>query len=159
MLCTGINQGLQALKDGGVPPKLLIIDDGWQTTELDAALRPASEDEAEVIQAEQEVLMVVGKATCKGSGTAVAQLSNQAAVSEKGAHQHHRTHLQQLKDQRQQQQQLEPVNAVRRAWDRLKGWLAGILAAIISTLYTVSDSAVNCHRCMCYEQPCCLCVR
>jgi hypothetical protein len=79
--------------------------------------------------------MAVGKATSKGSGTAVAQLANQAAVSQPGAHHHH-------KQQQQQQQQPEAkpgaLSAMRSAWDRLKGWLVGILAAIISTLYTVS---------------------
>ena len=50
----GINEGLRALEEGGVPPKLLIIDDGWQTTELDAALRPPPSQE-EVLRAEQEV--------------------------------------------------------------------------------------------------------
>ena len=53
-LCVGINEGLQALEEGGVPPKLLIIDDGWQTTELDASLRPPPSEE-EVLRAEQEV--------------------------------------------------------------------------------------------------------
>ena len=50
----GINEGLRALGEGGVPPKLLIIDDGWQTTELDASLRPPPSQE-EVLRAEQEV--------------------------------------------------------------------------------------------------------
>ncbi len=39
----GIQHGLDALRKGGVAPKLLIIDDGWQSTELDEALRPISE--------------------------------------------------------------------------------------------------------------------
>lgn len=26
----GINEGLKSLNDGGTPPKLIIIDDGWQ---------------------------------------------------------------------------------------------------------------------------------
>ncbi|KAI3464230.1 hypothetical protein Pfo_020893 [Paulownia fortunei] len=29
----GIKEGLQSFKDGGIPPKFLIIDDGWQETE------------------------------------------------------------------------------------------------------------------------------
>jgi len=39
----GVQHGLDALRKGGVAPKLLIIDDGWQSTELDEALRPISE--------------------------------------------------------------------------------------------------------------------
>ena len=34
--CTGIRQGLQSLKEGGVPPSFLIIDDGWQQTGPDS---------------------------------------------------------------------------------------------------------------------------
>lgn len=36
MIPAGIQQGLQSLKDGGVPPKFLIIDDGWQQTGPDS---------------------------------------------------------------------------------------------------------------------------
>ena len=32
----GIRQGLQSLKEGGVPPSFLIIDDGWQQTGPDS---------------------------------------------------------------------------------------------------------------------------
>ena len=39
----GIAHGLDALREGGVPPKLLIIDDGWQSTQLDEPLRPITE--------------------------------------------------------------------------------------------------------------------
>ena len=53
-LHAGISEGLEALKEGGVPPKLLIIDDGWQRTELDASLQPPPSEE-EVLRAEQEV--------------------------------------------------------------------------------------------------------
>ena len=79
-----------------------------------------------------QVLMAVGKATCKGSGTAVAQLANQAAVSESVAHHHHKQQLQPTPEGKP-----GALSAMRSAWDRLKGWLVGIVAAIISTLYTV----------------------
>jgi len=62
----GIAEGLNALKDGGFPPKLLIIDDGWQMTGLDKELTSAptaslrlpkqEETEAECKQAEEEAL-------------------------------------------------------------------------------------------------------
>ena len=32
LFSSGIRQGLQSLKEGGVPPSFLIIDDGWQQT-------------------------------------------------------------------------------------------------------------------------------
>ena len=35
----GLHEGLKALSDGGTPPKLLIIDDGWQCTDVDVPLR------------------------------------------------------------------------------------------------------------------------
>nr|UAD82042.1 raffinose synthase 2 [Trebouxia lynnae] len=38
----GIMDGLKSLRDGGVPPKLLVIDDGWQLTEVDEPYRQAA---------------------------------------------------------------------------------------------------------------------
>ncbi len=35
----GLHEGLKTLSDGGTPAKLLIIDDGWQCTDVDVALR------------------------------------------------------------------------------------------------------------------------
>lgn len=40
------------MKEGGVPPRLLIIDDGWQSTDLDAPLRPPT---SEAVITEHEV--------------------------------------------------------------------------------------------------------
>ena len=39
VLHTGLHEGLKTLSDGGTPPKLLIIDDGWQCTDVDVPLR------------------------------------------------------------------------------------------------------------------------
>lgn len=50
---TGVDEGLQALKEGGVPPRLLIVDDGWQSTDLDPDLRPPP---SQALQSEHEVL-------------------------------------------------------------------------------------------------------
>ncbi|BBH04453.1 seed imbibition 1 [Prunus dulcis] len=33
----GLKQGLQSLEDGGVPPKFVIIDDGWQSVDMDSS--------------------------------------------------------------------------------------------------------------------------
>ena len=33
--CADLALGVEALKEAGVPPKLLIIDDGWQLTRAD----------------------------------------------------------------------------------------------------------------------------
>ncbi|KAL0042463.1 hypothetical protein WJX79_000575 [Trebouxia sp. C0005] len=38
----GIIDGLRSLKDAGVSPKLLVIDDGWQLTEVDEPYRKAA---------------------------------------------------------------------------------------------------------------------
>lgn len=37
----GIQAGLTSLAEGGVPPKLVIIDDGWQRTDVDERYRTA----------------------------------------------------------------------------------------------------------------------
>ncbi|GLI71623.1 hypothetical protein VaNZ11_016892 [Volvox africanus] len=41
----GLAQGLSSLEDGGISPQLLIIDDGWQMTDVDPPMRktPAAE--------------------------------------------------------------------------------------------------------------------
>ena len=38
---SGLQAGLRSLAAGGAPPKLLIIDDGWQRTDVDEEYRPA----------------------------------------------------------------------------------------------------------------------
>ena len=35
----GLHDGLQSLVAGGVPPRFLIIDDGWQCTDVDMRFR------------------------------------------------------------------------------------------------------------------------
>lgn len=37
MSARGLVEGLESLADGGVTPQLLIIDDGWQLTDVDPA--------------------------------------------------------------------------------------------------------------------------
>ena len=39
---SGIHAGLESLVAGGAPPKLLIIDDGWQRTDVDPHFRQAA---------------------------------------------------------------------------------------------------------------------
>jgi hypothetical protein len=38
---TGLHDGVRSLVQGGVPPGFLIIDDGWQCTDVDEPLRQA----------------------------------------------------------------------------------------------------------------------
>ena len=75
--------------------------------------------------------MGVGKVISKGGDAAMGELSNQATVIDKGAHAHARKSPE-AGDKR------NVLAAMRAAWNHLRGWLVGILAAIISTLYTVS---------------------
>ena len=75
--------------------------------------------------------MGVGKVISKGHDTAMGELSNQATVIENGAHAHARK-------PREAEGKPNASAALRAAWNHLKGWLVGILAAIISALYTVS---------------------
>lgn len=35
----GLHEGVKSLVDGGAPPGFLIIDDGWQCTDVDEPLR------------------------------------------------------------------------------------------------------------------------
>lgn len=55
----GINEGLTALREGGTPPRFLIIDDGWQCTDVDPSLRPAlTPDDIPRLEAEMQVNIV-----------------------------------------------------------------------------------------------------
>lgn len=77
----GLHQGLQALNDGGIRPKLLIIDDGWQSTDLDSDLREdvstklrlsepnveLDETQGEFIEAELEMLQMSARNIPAGS--------------------------------------------------------------------------------------------
>lgn len=40
----GVKQGLQSLEKGGIPPKFVIIDDGWQSVGMDPNSVPCEED-------------------------------------------------------------------------------------------------------------------
>ena len=77
----GLYQGLKSLADGGIPPRLLIIDDGWQCTDVDASLRQTTsqrlrlaesmpeldETEGEFIEAELEMLQMSARNIPAGS--------------------------------------------------------------------------------------------
>lgn len=39
--CTGLQEGLSSLVEAGFPPRFLIIDDGWQMTDVDKRFRQA----------------------------------------------------------------------------------------------------------------------
>ena len=64
----------------------------------------------------------------------MGELSNQATVIEDRAH---------ARKPREAQGKPNALGAMRGAWDHLKGWLVGILAAIISALYTVSGPGLQ----------------
>lgn len=78
---SGLHIGLKSLVDGGIPPRLLIIDDGWQSTDVDAELRmPVSEKlrlaepmpeldetQSEFIEAELEMLSMTVRDVPAGS--------------------------------------------------------------------------------------------
>ena len=80
-MLAGLYQGLKSLADGGIPPRLLIIDDGWQCTDVDANLRQTTsqrlrlaesmpeldETEGEFIEAELEMLQMSARNIPAGS--------------------------------------------------------------------------------------------
>ncbi|KAK9915311.1 hypothetical protein WJX75_007444 [Coccomyxa subellipsoidea] len=121
----GINEGLQALKDGGVPPKLLIVDDGWQSTDLDQALRPPA-SEAELLQTEHEVLMATAKLASKGNSTPFDELANQASL-QNGAGPKPEVQKSKAADQ--------PRGVLATSWHKVQGFFTGILVALITYLY------------------------
>lgn len=50
----GLIEGVQSLRAGGVPPKLVIIDDGWQSTDLDAKFKGWQDPGAAIIASAKE---------------------------------------------------------------------------------------------------------
>ena len=79
-----------------------------------------------------QVLMAASKKTTFSGGSPMAQLANQAAVMENG--------------NRAEGKHEAPYGVraehgpVKAAWERFKGQLAGLIAALITTLYTVSPA-------------------
>ncbi len=77
----GLHEGLRSLITGGVPPGFLIIDDGWQCTDVDEPLRhavmqtmmkqlnmpEAEETSDEFIEAELEMLSMGAKGIPQGT--------------------------------------------------------------------------------------------
>jgi hypothetical protein len=77
----GLHEGLRSLIAGGVPPGFLIIDDGWQCTDVDEPLRQpkepamlkqlhmpeAEETSDEFIEAELEMLAMGAKDIPQGT--------------------------------------------------------------------------------------------
>ena len=90
VVAAGLHIGLQSLVNGGIQPKLLIIDDGWQSTDVDAELRqPVSkklrlsepmpeldETESEFIEAELEMLSMTARDVSAGSSLGKGSLKN-----------------------------------------------------------------------------------
>ena len=89
----GLVEGLSSLQKGGIKPRLLIIDDGWQCTDVDRELRDPSKTQlpmemnksdaylSEYSSAELEMLRMAARGISTGSslGTAPLQLDIQMA--------------------------------------------------------------------------------
>ena len=76
----------------------------------------------------EQVLMAASKRTTFSGGSPMAQLANQAAVLENGD-----------SDVVAAPAVVTAQNGpAKAAWERFKGYLAGLVAALITTLYTVS---------------------
>ena len=56
----GLMEGVRSLSAGGVPPKMVIIDDGWQSTDLDAQFRGWQDPRAAIIASARERLRSLG---------------------------------------------------------------------------------------------------
>ena len=74
--------------------------------------------------------MAASKKTTFSGGSPMAQLANQAAVMENGSR---------AKGKHEAPDSVRAEHGpVKAAWERFKGQLAGLIAALITTLYTVS---------------------
>lgn len=75
-MSAGLHEGLRTLNEGSVPPKFLIIDDGWQCTDVDVPQRKPvtsrmlvmpemresmAETEDEFIEAEARMLKMIAR--------------------------------------------------------------------------------------------------
>ena len=78
------------------------------------------------------MLMAASKKTTFSGGSPMAQLANQAAVMENGSRA-------EGKPEAPDSVRMEHSPA-KAAWERVKGQLAGLVAALITTLYTVSPA-------------------
>jgi len=56
----GLMEGVRSLSAGGVPPKMVIIDDGWQSTDLDAEFRGWQDPRAAISATLRERLRRLG---------------------------------------------------------------------------------------------------
>jgi hypothetical protein len=63
----GLFQGVQSLKKGLTPPKFIIIDDGWQQTDLDSYARGNWVHSQEFIEAESKTMKQAMKYMTEGS--------------------------------------------------------------------------------------------
>ncbi|CAL8470414.1 g9956 [Coccomyxa elongata] len=100
----GLHEGLRSLIAGGVPPGFLIIDDGWQCTDVDEPLRhavmqtmmkqlnmpEAEETSDEFIEAELEMLSMGAKGIPQG--TALGAALETVAMNEDYLEHHYTRH-------------------------------------------------------------------
>ena len=84
-MCPGLQEGLRALHRGGIRPGMLIIDDGWQCTDVDRPLRDPTQRPAalpdgvaidEFYDAELEMLRMGARDIPGGSSLGVCVCSH-----------------------------------------------------------------------------------
>ena len=81
---TGVRAGLRSLADVGTPARMLILDDGWQTVELDgAALSAAKAAKAEQAHAKQRAGRREGEGKANGAAASAAAVAKEAAEAAK----------------------------------------------------------------------------
>eukprot|EP00873_Tetraselmis_striata_P002585 jgi/Tetstr1/422849/TSEL_013640.t1 len=77
----GLDEGVKSLQNGGVPPKLVILDDGWQMTEVDEQHRmhlSKGLDEERVLKSQHSMLHHEAEELAQhasGSGAAAATMA------------------------------------------------------------------------------------
>uniref|UniRef100_A0A061S594 galactinol--sucrose galactosyltransferase n=1 Tax=Tetraselmis sp. GSL018 TaxID=582737 RepID=A0A061S594_9CHLO len=93
----GLHEGVRSLCDGGVPPKLVILDDGWQSTEIDAELRGhhmQALDETQVLRSQHSLLQHEAEELAHHAGGTATSIATMPLIEQSSDDEDSDTHLQ-----------------------------------------------------------------
>eukprot|EP00193_Tetraselmis_chui_P000478 CAMPEP_0177763786 /NCGR_PEP_ID=MMETSP0491_2-20121128/7051_1 /TAXON_ID=63592 /ORGANISM="Tetraselmis chuii, Strain PLY429" /LENGTH=1004 /DNA_ID=CAMNT_0019279905 /DNA_START=153 /DNA_END=3167 /DNA_ORIENTATION=- len=146
----GIREGLQSLINGGIPPKLLVIDDGWQQTDIDEEQKKMFGDDnilmEEVVEAERQALLAEASALASkeaGSAAASATMSLAFVEDEEDAQERKRQIVQSIEEMSDLPRETKDVqpwlqkvkNFIGAGFDNVLGWALGLGEAAFIKFY------------------------
>jgi len=141
----GIREGLTSLNNGGVPPRLLVIDDGWQQTDVDLEQRKMFGDEhmsaEEIWEAERMALSMEAKELEKsGGGTSAYAATVRTTIEDED---------ELLERQRMRDEYLREslLHLLESAQSWRKDPAPSLRRPLESALMTPSPLGVQCSRC------------